>query len=182
MKRAFIAAAVPLLIASVATARDLPNFDAAATQRATPSAVAQASSTKIPTEWYAQFGTPSFRWIGGAPGGAVMASGAVSGFEGAYVSEVHDTGRGAIVTRYRQRIDGIEVFRNELNVVTARDGATVAISGHLAGTAARSAAKSAGQFRLSDDAAIAIASGDLEANGPAESRVSWRQTRRCSST
>ncbi|HXH93358.1 MAG TPA: M36 family metallopeptidase, partial [Thermoanaerobaculia bacterium] len=172
MKRAFIAATVPLLIASIATARDLPNFDAAATQRTAPSAVAQASSSKIPTEWYAQFGTPSFRWIGGAPGGAVTASAAVSGFDGAYVSEVHDTGRGAIVTRYRQRIDGIEVFRNELNVVTARDGATVAISGHLAGPAARAAAKSGELFRLSEAATVAIASGDLDANGPAASRLS----------
>jgi len=172
MKRAFIAA-VPLLIASIAAARDLPNFDAAATQRTSPSAaVAQASSSKIPTEWYAQFGTPSFRWIGGAPGGAVTASAAVSSFDGAYVSEVHDTGRGAIVTRYRQRIDGIEVFRNELNVVTARDGATVAISGHLAGPVTRAAAKSGELFRLSEAATVAIASGDLDANGPAESRVS----------
>jgi hypothetical protein len=172
MKRAFIAVAVLLLIASVATARDLPNFDATAAQRIAPPAVAQAASARIPTEWYAQFGTPSFRWIGGATDGTVTAATAVSGFDGAYVSEVHDTGRGAIVTRYRQRIDGIEVFRNELNVVTTRDRATVAISGHLAGDAARAAAKSGELFRLSEAAAVAIASGDLDASEPAESRVS----------
>jgi hypothetical protein len=120
MKRAFIAAAVPLLIASAATARDLPNYDAAAAQRIVQLPVAQAANLKIPTEWYAQFGTPSFRWIGGATGGTVTAAAAVTGLDGAYVSEVHDTGRGAIVTRYRQRIDGIEVFRNELNVVSFR--------------------------------------------------------------
>src|SRR5262249_38384727 len=31
-----------------------------------------------------------------------------------------------------QRIDGIDVFRNELNVVMARDNRVVAVSGHLA--------------------------------------------------
>jgi hypothetical protein len=168
MKRVLIAVTVLLRIASIAAARDLPNFDAAAGQRMATPAVAQGANARIPAEWYAQFGTPSFRWIGGATDGTVTA---VSGFDGAYVSEVHDTGRGAIVTRYRQRIDGIEVFRNELNVVTARDGATVAISGHLAGDAARAAAKSGGLFRLSDAGAVAIASGDLDASDPAESRV-----------
>ena len=172
MKRAFLAAPVVLLIASGVTARDLPNFDAAAARRIVPPAVAQAANARIPTEWYAQFGTPSFRWLGGATDGTVMATTMVGGFGGAYVSEVHDTGRGAIVTRYRQRIDGIEVFRHELNVVTTRDGATVAISGHLADVAAHAAAKSGGLFRLSEAAAVAIASGDLDASDPAASRVS----------
>src|SRR5437764_1978893 len=158
MKRAFIAVAMVPFIASIAVARELPNFDAAATRRIAPPASEQARSVKIPTEWYAQFGTPSFRWIGGATDGGVTVAAAVSGFDGAYVSEVHDTGRGAIVTRYRQRIDGIEVFRNELNFVTARDGTPVAISGHLTGSPARAAAKSGEQFRLLQAEAVAIAS------------------------
>jgi hypothetical protein len=177
MKRALAPFAVLLLITSIAIARDLPNFDAAAAQRAAPQAVAQAASTKIKTEWYAQFGTPSFRWIGGAPGSTVTAISAVSGYDGAYVSEVHDTGRGAIITRYRQRIDGIDVFRNELNVVMARDGSTVAISGHLAGGSDRVAAKNGSAFRLSSSEAVVIATKDFGDDDAANQRVNPRVNR-----
>jgi Fungalysin/Thermolysin Propeptide Motif./Fungalysin metallopeptidase (M36). len=183
MKRA-VASFATLLFASAALARDLPNFDAAATARVAPSDVVRAAATraaggaKIPTEWYGQYGAPSFLWIGGAAGDAAASKAAVAAFgglDGAYVSEVHDTGRGAIVTRYRQRIDGIEVFRNELNVVTARDGTTVAISGHLAGgvaTAVRAAyAKASSPFRLSSTEAVTIALRDFGAGSASDARV-----------
>jgi hypothetical protein len=139
-------------------AHDLPNYDAAAAMRVAPSAAQAVTASKIPTEWYEQFGTPSFLWLRGRH--EAMAA-AFDGSDGAYVSETHDTGRGAIVTRFRQRIDGIDVFRNELNVVTARDGTPVAMSGHLArGAVQAAAANRASRWRLSADDAIALALAD----------------------
>src|SRR5437763_3069954 len=124
------ALALPLL-AATAFAGDLPNYDASSLLHAERSnKVHAAAGVKIPVEWYPQYGMPSFLWTGGAAPAAVAALG--SDVDGAYVAEVHDIGRGPIIVRYRQRIDGIDVFRNELNVVMGRDHQVVAVSGHLA--------------------------------------------------
>jgi hypothetical protein len=115
-------------LAATAFARDLPNYDASALLTvAHTDTVRAAAGVKIPVEWYPQYGTPSFVWM---PDAAVTTMSA--GVDGAYVTEVHDVGRGPIIVRYRQRIDGIDVFRNELNVVMARDNRVIAVSGHLA--------------------------------------------------
>src|SRR5436190_11625470 len=120
------------LLAATAFARDLPNYDASALLTvAHKDAVRAAAGVKIPVEWYPQYGTPSFVWMGGATSANDVAT-MSAGVDGAYVSEVHDVGYGPIIVRYRQRIDGIEVFRNELNVVMARDNRVIALSGHLA--------------------------------------------------
>src|SRR5881409_3454364 len=123
------------LFAAAAFARDLPNYDASSALRVEPSASVRAAAAratagvKIPVEWYPQYGTPSFIWMGNDAPAEVAALSAGS----AYVSEIHDIGRGPIIVRYRQRIDGIDVFRNELNVVLRRDDRRViAVSGHLA--------------------------------------------------
>jgi len=149
--------------------RDLPNYDAAAKLHATPPAARTATGAKIPTEWYAQFGTPSFVWLWGRH--ETLAA-SFSEFDGAYVSETHDTGRGAIVTRFRQRIDGIDVFRNELNVVTARDGTPVAMSGHLAPHTVHATSNGASHWRLSADDAIALAKADYGEGTLTASRAS----------
>src|SRR5262249_2935015 len=126
-----LAAMIPLL-AAAAFARDLPNYDASTAARVEPSvSIRAASGVKIPVEWYPQYGTPSFVWMGGGATSAEVVAMSAD-MSGAYVSEVHDLGRGPIIVRYRQRIDGIDVFRNELNVVMARDNRVVAVSGHLA--------------------------------------------------
>src|SRR6266566_2097711 len=92
------------LLAATAFARDLPNYDASALLTvAHKDTVHAASGVKIPVEWYPQYGTPSFVWM---PGTAVTAMSA--DVSGAYVAEVHDVGRGPIIVRYRQRIDGID--------------------------------------------------------------------------
>src|SRR6266850_2033412 len=128
MHRVFL---LPLL-AATAFARDLPNYDASALLTvAHKDTVRAAAGVKIPVEWYPQYGTPSFVWMGGAAGTADVAAMSAD-LSGAYVSEVHDVGRGPIIVRYRQRIDGIDVFRNELNVVMQRDNRVIAVSGHLA--------------------------------------------------
>ena len=46
---------------------------------------------------------------------------------------VHDTGKGAIIAKFKQDIGGIEVFRDEINVVMNRDLKLVAITGYLTG-------------------------------------------------
>src|ERR1051325_10119865 len=128
------ALAFALAFASSALARDLPNYDAAALLRAEPTASIRAAAAranagaKIPVEWYPQYGTPSFVWVGGTSDAQIASVDA----SGAYVAEVHDIGRGPIIIRYRQRIDGIDVFRNEMNVVLTRDYRVIAMSGHLA--------------------------------------------------
>ncbi|HMC21690.1 MAG TPA: M36 family metallopeptidase [Thermoanaerobaculia bacterium] len=99
-----------------------PNYDAVADAPVVPhvSALAQIRAG-IPVEWDTRFDVPSFVWMAGSQ----IA-------DGAYVAHVHDTGRGAIIFKYRQRIDGIEVFRDELNVMLTRDHKVLATSGSLA--------------------------------------------------
>ena len=48
------------------------------------------------------------------------------------VPVVHDTGRGAIVARSTQRVEGVEVFRGGVNIVMSRAFEPVAISGLVA--------------------------------------------------
>jgi hypothetical protein len=50
----------------------------------------------------------------------------------AHIASVHDTGRGPVITRFHQRVDGVDVFRAELNVTMKRDMTPVAVSGALA--------------------------------------------------
>ncbi|HIG26585.1 MAG TPA: hypothetical protein EYQ50_01845, partial [Verrucomicrobiales bacterium] len=50
----------------------------------------------------------------------------------AEVRMVHDTGRGGIIVKYRQAIEDIEVFRNEMSFLMDRQLNLKAISGHLA--------------------------------------------------
>ena len=45
---------------------------------------------------------------------------------------VHDTGEGAIVASFGQRVNGIDVFRNEIDLVLDRSLALVAASGYVA--------------------------------------------------
>jgi hypothetical protein len=158
-----------LLVAAAAFAHELPNYDASAALRVEPSDAVRAAATraagsvKIPTEWYPQYGTPSFRWVGGAE--PAVEAAALADSSGAYVSEVHDIGRGPIIVRYRQRIDGVEVFRNELNVVMRRDRKVIAVSGHLAehaSSAAHIESKSASPFCLSASDAAHVALDELE--------------------
>jgi hypothetical protein len=49
---------------------------------------------------------------------------------------LHDTGRGAIIARFGQSIEGVDVFRDELRVVMDRQKRVIALSGYLAREAA----------------------------------------------
>ncbi|UQA62762.1 M36 family metallopeptidase [Polyangium aurulentum] len=85
--------------------------------------------------------------------------------------KVHDVGRGAIVVTFRQRVDGIEVIRNDVKVVMTQGRKLVAIAGNLHAAAAPGM-KRGKKFDIRMDAAIAKAFGDLMAvSAPASAFV-----------
>jgi large repetitive protein len=51
----------------------------------------------------------------------------------AKVAAIHDTGKGAIIVKFKQTVGGIEVFRDEVNVIMNRNLQLVALSGYLTG-------------------------------------------------
>lgn len=77
----------------------------------------------------------------------------------AKVAMVHDTGQGAIVVKLRQQIDGIEIFREEMNVVMDRQLRLTGIGGYLTSAGAGAAARS--EFRLREQEAAVVAIGDM---------------------
>lgn len=50
---------------------------------------------------------------------------------GATLGQLHDTGRGPVIARYRQSLNGIEVFQSGLNLLMTRDHRLVSLSGSL---------------------------------------------------
>lgn len=86
------------------------------------------------------------------------------------VRETHDTGRGAIVVAMQARVDGLEVFREEIKVAMDRDLQPVALSGFVIGQEggawnarrpARLDEADAAAIALSDLVARSITRGDL---------------------
>lgn len=55
-----------------------------------------------------------------------------SGLTGIKADTVHNTGRGAIIAKYQQRVDGLDVFGRSINVVINRNNEFVASSGYFA--------------------------------------------------
>jgi hypothetical protein len=74
---------------------------------------------------------------------------------------IHDTGRGAVIVSFKQRIHGIPVFRDEMKLIMNRDLELVALSGYLAGSPALSARRSPPGFERGAREAVARAYGDL---------------------
>jgi len=71
---------------------------------------------------------------------------------------VHDTGSGAIIVKFKQTIGGVEVFRDELNVIMNRKLQLVALSGYLTGDNTENALQN---FNLQPTDALAGAIRDL---------------------
>jgi hypothetical protein len=80
--------------------------------------------------------------------------------QGATLREVHDTGRGGIIASFRQTVDGVEVFRDEMKVLLDRNLDLVAVSGYLPGRRLLSAGTSRA-FRLPGGDAVAAAVRDF---------------------
>ena len=78
----------------------------------------------------------------------------------AKLAAIHDTGKGAIVVKFKQEIGGVEVFRDEINVIMNRNLQLIALSGYLTG--ANDGISAAGpDFRLESADAVAKALDDL---------------------
>ncbi|MCP4250561.1 MAG: peptidase, partial [bacterium] len=73
------------------------------------------------------------------------------------VHRVHDIGRGGIIVFFRQRVNGVDVYRNELKVLMRRDLSLVAITGNLRDDAVQRRHT----FSLSHEQALARAFGNL---------------------
>ncbi|MBX7116016.1 MAG: myxosortase-dependent M36 family metallopeptidase [Myxococcaceae bacterium] len=78
----------------------------------------------------------------------------------ARVQGVHDTGFGAVIVSFAQRVDGVRVFRDEIKVVMDPQLNLVAISGYLTPQL-----KVKSPFLLAEPAAIAAAYADLTGRG-----------------
>lgn len=79
---------------------------------------------------------------------------------GAAVKNIHDTGKGAVIVKFNQEVDGIEVFGREMNVMMNRDSKLKAISGFLSPHPGKPYNLPT-TFALSDRKAITIAFQDL---------------------
>jgi uncharacterized repeat protein (TIGR01451 family) len=67
---------------------------------------------------------------------------------GAVVAHVHDLGHGPVLVKFRAELDGIEIFREELNVVMNRKLEPIALSGYLTSTATPAAVPGGLAFSL----------------------------------
>jgi hypothetical protein len=93
------------------------------------------------------------------------------------VASVHDTGTGAIIVKLKQTVGGIEVFRDEMNVIMNRKLQLIAISGYVTGgtEAVLVDSATAGGFKLTPAQAVASAAADL--SGSAVSPTVVRATK-----
>jgi hypothetical protein len=135
-----------------------------------------------PVQYEERFGVPTFVWAASSSAEEKLARGQrardvveearrhLSQYASIYdlsaedvatakVDSVHDTGRGAIIVKFREEIRGVEIFREELSVAMDRSLERIALSGYLSG-ASRSAAQGGGAFRLDVRSAIAAALHD----------------------
>lgn len=195
--RSVVTAILALAVGGAARAAQLPNFDAVAdAPRINSSASSRALSALAGTspsrvQWDDRFGVPTFVWPAVKKGGTTVAAARIgqstdavarayvqeyaplygltpTDVNDAYIAHVHDTGRGAVVVKFRQKIGGVPVFREELNVVLNRDQDLVALSGHIAAlpTTRRIATMSVtpAPFLLTPATAVAAAAADVDIN------------------
>lgn len=82
--------------------------------------------------------------------------------ENAELLDLQDNGKGPIIARYQQRLQGVPVFGKQVNVLMDRGMKLVATSGNFAAVDSASASKlSAKGFRLQPEQALAIAFADF---------------------
>jgi len=191
-----------VVLAASLTAKDRPNYDALANSNASKdlSPEAKAKAEKLvkhgaTMQVEKRLGVPSFLFANaesaqnknqgtGRTTEESAARGHMAKFAPLYqladydlataeLKSIHNTGRGAIVVQLRQRIDGVEVFRDEIKVVMNQKLDLVAMSGYIpTWTKGRT-----GAFTLSPAQAIALAFQDLtdaQINTPS---LEWRETR-----
>ena len=176
MKLRYLSVSCLLLAASIAHGRDLANQDVYHKVKPVPSTKAQFAQLEgRVASMDDQRGVPTFIWAHRTsakvsphqtPAGAAewylgrfakayrLSKGSVGT---AYVSHIHDTGRGGIIVSFRQRVDGVEVVNNRLNVLMTRDYRLVAITGNLH----EAAVPQNHVFKRSPASAMAVALSDI---------------------
>ena len=185
-----------LALAMPVMAGELPNYDmlSLASPRPPESALVRQVSTltngAFRVQWDTRLGVPTFLW---APPTTLSVASAKRGSEetaevaarrhletyapvyglsasdvsDAYVSGLHDTGKGAVVVKLRQKIGGVEIFREEVNIIMTRDRDLMAISGYL--TSPGSVLRT---FALSPALAVGLAYADMfGTSAPRVSRI-----------
>ncbi|HSN97333.1 MAG TPA: M36 family metallopeptidase, partial [Candidatus Nanopelagicales bacterium] len=186
MKRsvAFLALCAGLVAGASGHAREIEGFDANASAPARglrPELAREAARVSgVAASIDERRGVPSFLWANGAqpapPGVAARPDAAarqhLARFARAYgltpaalataeVAHVHDLGRGAVVVTLRQRLDGVEVYRNDAKVVMRQDLSLVAITGNLHPDGTPQARPGARAFTIQPAAALSAAVQDL---------------------
>jgi large repetitive protein len=190
------------IFATSLIAKDRPNYDALANSPESKdlSADAKEKAEKLvkhgsTMQMEKRLGVPSFLFASaeaaqnkGGKAGATPEEGAARGhmvkFASLYhldeydlataeVKGIHNTGKGAVIVQLRQRVDGVEVFRDEMKVVMNQKLDLVAMSGYIpTWTKNRT-----GSFTLTPDQAIALAFQDLTDAEIDSSSLEWRERR-----
>ena len=190
------------VLASSLIAKDRPNYDALANSPESKdlSADAKAKAEKLvkhgtTMQMEKRLGVPNFLFAsaeaahykeeqGGGTPEETAARGHMAKFSSLYrlddvdlataeIKGIHNTGRGAVIVQLRQRIDGVEVFRDEMKVVMNQQLDLVAMSGYIpTWTKDRT-----GAFTLSPDQAIALSFQDLTDAEIESSSLEWRESR-----
>ena len=135
-----------------------PNFDALASTPKRSAELKEApkfeNGRMVQTE--PRFDVPTFLWAADEGNAKTLSADAVqrsndieasarghlSGYASRYrlvksdvaeasVASIHDTGNGAIIVKFKQTFGGVEVFRDEINVIMNRGLQLVALSGYL---------------------------------------------------
>jgi hypothetical protein len=160
-KRFAVSLAVFALLASNALGKDLPNIDALFNSKVKPNIsatleqkVGQLNKDGLAIQGEERLGVPTFLWLdpaqlSGHPAGngaeraeiaaargILQGAGSAYGLNdndvtGAVVEGLISTGRGPVIVKFTQQVNGVQIFREELNVVMNQKLDPVAISGYI---------------------------------------------------
>ncbi|MEO8751234.1 MAG: M36 family metallopeptidase [Casimicrobiaceae bacterium] len=186
-RQAWAALVLALACVSTASARTLPPIDALASAPTASSAASPVAGISDPTlQVDARFGVPTFLWGNTASAALKSLQRTVStkalldeeGTARAHLRDVADLyqitapeiaalqmhnlqrfGNGGAVVRFRNQVDGVEVFREQVNVLLDKSGGLAAIGGFAMGAPA-SLRKSAQVFTTTPQQALATALAD----------------------
>src|SRR5262245_21188655 len=179
----FLAVCAGLIAGSAAHAKDLPGFNAIA---GAPTVQLRADLAKEAAKAGGSIGAidnrtgvPAFMWAVGkhaAPALVVQPEAAAqhhaarfarayglspAALGTAFVARKHDMGRGAVIVTLRQRIDGIEVYRSDMNVLMRQNLELVSIGGSLHPAATPVGKPGTRTFKVAPAEALAAAFKDL---------------------
>ncbi|HWS73458.1 MAG TPA: M36 family metallopeptidase, partial [Thermoanaerobaculia bacterium] len=169
-------------IDAFANAKPNPANDAAAQARARDFI---RGGSQLRTE--GRLGVPTFVWAGAATGTPTIHVGgnstnlppeeaAARSFVGTYASlynlnaadvttaavrDVHNTGKGGVIVKFKQTVGGIEIFREELNVLMTQKLELVALSGYISSATTPAAVGGGLGFTLDNRTAASGAFADL---------------------